>query len=252
MSSILYAIDSSMLYNMSFSQSLHALSTKTEYAKLLNMGKILLNDFTNQRKYLVWLFLIAVPVTAVGYAFQEIYHCLGLILTAGSGIIFFNSFFDYPAYTQKNRQDNSNNDSLTYILRERTYVKTKYVEIITLAIVLYVLMYIAFLLDALDTGMFNDSTFLVLEHIEKIMFYPLILIFITSIPSVFLFKYEISKTGFVSLALISIIVPYGFFIMEYFFHFLEKQWTMTIVPPVILGFAFICYIISLVVISKKY
>lgn len=209
------------------------------------MGRLLLDDFLKQKNNLTAIILIAILSAAVGFAFQMIYACVGLILTAGISIIYFNSFFSLKEPTPLDE------DKYIKVLQRKLQVRTKFVEIIVLSVITYIIMYAANVADAFDRKLFHNPNFSIMDNLEQITVYPLTFMLIASVITPLLFKLKINKAGFVSLAILSILFPYGVFLLNFFFHFTEKKILMSIIPPAVICLAFISYIFSLIVVIRK-
>ena len=232
------------------------------------MGRILLYDFKSQKKNLTGMFLIAIPAAIIGFAFQSMYVCIALILTAIIVIIYINTFFEYENSKKnmkkiKYRDDDGNrivlkdndadrnNDALQTVMMKKNEVRAKYVEILILVFAMYAVMYIAFTLDAFDNGSFRDPTYSIVENLEQISLYPMVMMFITSITTPLLFKIKISKAVFIGLAVSTIILLYGIFLLNLFFKFVEMEHLMVILPYPIIAICFISYFISMKLVIRK-
>ena len=216
------------------------------------MGRKLINDFISQKKNLTGMFLVAIPAAIIGFAFQAIYICLALILTATTIIVYLNTFFDYgngPNDTQKS--DLAKEDVLIQIMVKKNEVRTKYVEILILVFVMYVVMYIAYTADALDSSSFDDPEFSIFENLGKITLYPMTIMLVTSIFTPFLFRIKISKTLFMSLAIVSMVILYGIFLLDHFFSFAEKENVMMILPYPVIATCIISYFVAMKIVIRK-
>ena len=213
------------------------------------MGKILLKDFSDQKRNIIGILMIAVIGAAIGFAFQMIYICVGIILTAGFSIVYMNCFFEYhtvDAVTEK--QDD---ERIMKVLREKLKVRTKYVEIILIAVFLYILMTIAFFVNAFDTGVFNNPDFTFLDSLEQIAISPVLFIFATIVLTPFLVTIKPNKVLFVIFALFSISVPFGIYVLDLFFEITEMQRFIISMPLTVIGLALISYFISLRIVMRR-
>ena len=212
------------------------------------MGAILLRDFGKQKKNLTAILLVAIPAAAVGYGFQSIYSCLGFVFTAGLSIIYLNSFFDFLLSIKSNHDD----DKITKLLKEKVEVRTKYVEILILTFSTYIISYLAYIAHAFDKKMFSEPDFVILEQLEQIMLFPILLLFLLSIFTPLLVKLKIGKAGFISLAVISILATYGVLLLDHFTSFTLNKSIMMPLSFSVLGFALISYFISMSITIRKY
>lgn len=213
------------------------------------MGRLLLKDFENQKKYILGILLLAIPAAAVGFAFRMIYDCVGIILTAGMIIIYFNCFFEFHKTYILTRNDEE--ERLLKILREKMKVRTKYVEILLLAAISYVIMSIAFVIDGYDTGLFGQADYLLNDSIEKIAFYPLIFMVTTAFFSPFLTAKKTGRGLFIVLAVFSILIPYGIFLLNFFISFVDMIQVMIPVLIIVPAVTLISYFISMTIVIRK-
>jgi uncharacterized membrane protein len=204
------------------------------------MRTYFVNDFNKQRKSITLLLMLTAVGTIVGYAFQSIYYCVGILLTAGIYIIFFLSFSEYL-----NIEKNKDEDRIAKISRRKLYVHIKYLEIIILATPLYLLMSVAYVLDAFDRNLFANPEFRLIENMGQISLYPLVFILLSSLTAPMLLNIKINKIGLISLAFISIAMPYAIFLLDFFISFTDMKMVMTVIPFPILGIAIIFYFIAM-------
>ncbi len=211
------------------------------------MGRLLIDDFNSQKKNILWILLIAILGAVVGFAFQAIYYCSAILLTAGACLIYFSCFYEYQISEAKlaKTRSSEDNDRFIRISRKKMHVRTKYVEIIFLAVTLYILLSVAFVLDAFDRNLFIDPEFSIMTRLEQIALYPLELVLLTSMITPMLFKKRISKAFFISLALLSIILSYGLFLLDFLTNFTEIKQLMIVLPFPVLGTAVISYFVAI-------
>jgi hypothetical protein len=184
----------------------------------------------------------------VGFAFHMIYYCAGILLTAGSCIIYFNCFFDRKSQSLITPE---NDDPVYKMLMTKLFVRIKFFEILILAIFLYVLMYSAYIMNAFDNSLFMDPDFSITGNLSQVALLPSILIFLTSLITPVILKKKMSKAGFICLTLISIAIPCSVFILDMLTGFTDKKQLMTTIPFAVIGLAIIFYLISIAIVIRK-
>lgn len=212
------------------------------------MGRILLKDFENQKNYIIGILLLAVPSAAVGFAFRMIYDCVGIILTAGMIIIYINCFFEFHKV-----ESNTGNrdDRLVKTLQQKMKVRTKYVEIILLSAISYIVMSVALIIHGFDTGLFNQHDYFLNYGIEKASFYPLVFMTYTAMITPLLILKKAGKTFFIIITVFSILIPYGIFLLDFFTGFTQIKQIMVSLLIIVPGITIISYFIAMRLVLKK-
>ena len=212
------------------------------------MGRILIDDFKSQKKFITWILMITIIGAVIGFAFGALYYCTGILLTSGACIIYFGCFFNYQlAVSNFERKSIAEDyDRIEKISWKKMQVRTKYVEILFVSVTLYILMSIAFIVDAYDHYLFLDPEYNIIENLEQIAVFPLLFILMASLLSPILFKKKISKAFFISLAVISIVVSYGIFLLDFFTGFTVNKELMVILPFPVIGIMIVSYFVAMI------
>jgi len=221
------------------------------------MGKLLIDDFKSQKQNIIWILLIAILGVVIGFAFHAIYHCAGILLSVGACIIYFNSFSDNRIYDvcstghgDKKEDLNDDDDRVLRLLRKKLRVRTKFVEIILISIPVYILTSVAFIVNAYDNNLFFNPEFSITGNMEQMMLYPMTMVFLTSLVTPVIFKKRMSPIRFICLAVISILVPYGVYILDFLTGFTANKVLMIILPFPVIGLVFICYFVTMASVLK--
>lgn len=201
------------------------------------MVRILLDDFVAQRKNIIGMILVIIPAIIIGYAFQSIYYCVGIVLTSGLTIIAFNTFFDYKKYLISIDPDE---EKSVLISRRKLYVRAKYIEMIVVSIIIYIAMYLSFVLDLVDKGMHRNPYFSFGHNMGQAVLFPILFIFGASVIFPVLFSIKISKAFFISLAVFSILLSSAVVVADIFIDI----WSMEILTIALPIGALVLFVVS--------